>query len=133
MLHGNLIQAPFALIAGIGIGYAVCITESMWTGVIIHFFNNLYAVATEFMIADISNEEKLNKVYYITMGALYAISIAGSVVFVIIRKNRKLKKAETALSTGGKFAAFIFSVPMIISLLIMLALTAQFVEIEWFR
>ncbi len=133
VLHGNLIQAPFALIAGIGIGYAVCITESMWTGVIIHFFNNLYAVATEFMIADISNEEKLNKVYYITMGALYAISIAGSVVFVIIRKNRKLKKAETALSTGGKFAAFIFSAPMIVSLIIMFAMTAQFVEIEWFR
>ena len=30
VLHGNLIQAPFAFIAGLGIGYAVCITGSLW-------------------------------------------------------------------------------------------------------
>ena len=40
VLHGNFIQAPFALIAGIGIGYAVCVTDSIWTGVLIHFCNN---------------------------------------------------------------------------------------------
>ena len=115
VLHGNLIQAPFALIAGIGIGYAVCVTESMWTGVIIHFCNNLYAVVTEFMIADITDEEKLNTVYYITMFALYAVSIAGSVAFVILRKKRRLQRpASSLLGGGGKMAAFILSVPMIL-------------------
>ena len=132
VLHGNLIQAPFALIAGIGIGYAVCVTESLWTGVIIHFCNNFYAVATEFMIADITDEERLNKVYYITLGVLYAVSIIGSVFFVIIRKNRRLSRPVTVLTGARKMAAFMLSVPMIIALIIMLFLTAQYVEINIF-
>lgn len=31
MMHGNLVQAPFAFIVGIGIGYFVIVTGSMWT------------------------------------------------------------------------------------------------------
>lgn len=128
VLHGNLIQAPFALIAGIGIGYAVCVTESMWTGVIIHFCNNLYAVVTEFMIADIPDEERLNTVYYIVMVVLYAVSIAGTVAFVVIRNNCRLLRPASALSGGQKMAAFIFSLPMIAALAVMLAMTAQYVD-----
>lgn len=132
VLHGNLIQAPFALIAGIGIGYAVCITESLWTGVIIHFCNNFYAVITEFMIADIPDEERLNRVYYIVLGVLYAVSIIGSVLFVIIRNKRTLSQPVTSLTGGKKMAAFMLSLPMIIALIIMLYLTAQYVKINMF-
>ena len=132
VLHGNLIQAPFALIAGIGIGYAVCITESLWTGIIIHFCNNFYAVVTEFMIADIPDENMLNKVYYISLIVLYAVSIIGSAVFMIIKNKRTLKKPFTALTAGRKFAAFMLSVPMVIALLIMLYFTSQYVEISLF-
>lgn len=130
VLHCNLIQAPFALIAGIGIGYAVCVTESLWTGVIIHFCNNFYAVLTEFMIADIPNEERLNKVYYITLIVLYAVSIIGSAVFMILKNKRTLSHHVTALTGGRKFAAFLLSVPMAIALLIMLYFTAQYVDFK---
>ena len=132
VLHCNLIQAPFALIAGIGIGYAVCITESLWTGVIIHFCNNFYAVVTEFMIADIPDENMLNKVYYISLIVLYAVSIIGSAVFMIIKNKRTLRKPFTALTAGRKFAAFMLSVPMVIALLIMLYFTSQYIEISLF-
>ena len=44
LMHGNLIQAPFALIAGVGLGYFVISTGSIWTGVVIHFLNNLFSV-----------------------------------------------------------------------------------------
>ena len=33
LVHGNMVQIPFAFIAGIAIGYAVTVTGSMWTGV----------------------------------------------------------------------------------------------------
>ncbi len=133
VLHGNLIQAPFALVAGVAIGYAVCVTESLWTGVIIHFCNNFYSVVTEFMIADIPDEKKLNTVYYITLAVLYAVTIAGSVAFVLIRKNKRLVRPATALSGGQKMLAFMLSAPIIFALIIMLVLTTQFVEINWFK
>ncbi len=129
VLHGNLIQAPFALIAGIGIGYAVCITNSVWTGVLIHTVNNLYSVITEFMIEDIADEAMLNRVYLITTIALYTVSILGSVLFVILKKRRRIMPSFTALSEGRKMFSFVWSIPMIIALIIMYQITKGYVEI----
>lgn len=130
VLHGNLIQAPFALIAGIGIGYAVCITNSIWTGVLIHFCNNFYAVVTEFMLADIADEKTLNVVYYATMIALYVISIAGSALFVVLRKKRRLVPSFTVLSESKKMRTFVLTIPMIIGFVMMLYVTAQYVDFK---
>lgn len=129
VLHGNLIQAPFALIAGIGIGYAVCITNSVWTGVLIHAVNNFYSVVTEFMIEDITDTATLDSVYLIVTVALYAVSILGSAVFIILRKRRRLMPSFTATSDGRKMFSFVWSIPMIIALLIMYHITKLYVEI----
>ena len=125
VLHGNLIQAPFALIAGIALGYDVCITNSIWTGVLIHFCNNLYSVIIEFLIADIADEQLLNRIYIITMIALYAVSILGSVIFVIVKGKRKLMPSFTLISEGQKMKSFLINLPMVIAILIMLKITAQ--------
>lgn len=130
VLHGNLIQAPFALIAGIGIGYAVCITNSIWTGVLIHFCNNFYAVITEFMLADITDEKTLNIAYYGMMIALYVITIAGSAFFVVLRKKRRLVPSFTALSESRKMRAFVLTIPMIVGFIMMLYITAQYVDFK---
>lgn len=128
VLHGNLVQAPFALIAGIGIGYAVCITNSVWTGILIHFCNNFYAVMTEFMIADIADEKTLNIVYYALMAVLTVVSIAGSVWFVILRGKRRIMPSFTVMSEKMKMKTFVKTVPVIIGFLIMLYYTAQYVD-----
>lgn len=125
VLHGNLIQAPFALIAGIALGYAVCITNSIWTGVLIHFCNNLYSVIIEFLIEDIADEQLLNRIYIITMIALYAVSILGSVIFVIVKGKRKLMPSFTLIPEGQKMKSFLINLPMVIAILIMLKITAQ--------
>ncbi len=129
VLHGNLIQAPFALIAGIGIGYAVCITGSVWTGVLIHFCNNLYSVITEFMIEDITNEAVLNQVYIITMAALYAVSILGAILFVVLKGRRKLMPSFTVLREKSKLFAYVLNIPMIIAIVIMFFITLMFVSL----
>ena len=45
LMHGNLLQAPFAFFLGIVISWLVIVTDSLWTGIAIHFMNNLYAVS----------------------------------------------------------------------------------------
>lgn len=129
VLHGNLIQAPFALIAGVGIGYAVCITNSVWTGVLIHFCNNFYSVAVEFMVEDIANEEVLNSVYMIMTAVLYIISILGSILFVIIKGRRKLMPSFTLLRDRSKLFAYVTNIPMIIAFIIMIMITMLFVAV----
>lgn len=44
IMHGNMMQIPVALIAGFALGYFAIATNSIWTGVAIHFANNLLAV-----------------------------------------------------------------------------------------
>ena len=129
ILHGNLVQAPFAFIAGIGIGYAVCITNSVWTGVLIHFCNNFYSVAVEFLVADVTDEAMLNALWNISQVMLYAICIIGSVIFAIVRGRRKLEGAQIQLDTNSKLSAYFVNVPMIFAIIIMLYITAQYVQL----
>lgn len=127
ILHGNLVQAPFAFVAGLGIGYAVCITNSLWTGVLIHFCNNLYSVITAFMVEDIANEELLNRIYMIVLVMLYIVSILGSVIFVMLKEKRKLTPSFTVSSPIQKASSLFINIPMVIAILIMLNITKDYV------
>lgn len=128
VMHGNLIQAPFALIAGVGIGYAVCITNSIRTGILIHFLNNLYSVVLEFLVADIKDENTLNTVYIALMAVLYTVSLIGSVMFFIIKKQRKLMPSFTLINEKEKMKAFILTIPMVIALLLMINVTSNYID-----
>lgn len=129
ILHGNLVQAPFAFIAGLGMGYAVCITNSVWTGVLIHFCNNFYSVLMDFLIADVADEALLNMVWNISQIMLYAVCIVGSVLFALVKGRKRLEPARIRLETGTKTAAYFVNVPMIIAVIIMLTITAQYVHL----
>ncbi|MBQ7595385.1 MAG: CPBP family intramembrane metalloprotease [Clostridia bacterium] len=44
LMHGNMLQIPFAFIAGIALGYFAISTGSIWTSVAIHLCNNLFSI-----------------------------------------------------------------------------------------
>ncbi|MBR3767032.1 MAG: CPBP family intramembrane metalloprotease [Clostridia bacterium] len=48
LVHGNMTQMPFAIIAGVALGYASIVSGSLWTGVIIHFLNNFVSLLNSF-------------------------------------------------------------------------------------
>lgn len=83
LLHGNMVQIPFAFIAGIAIGYAVTVTGSMWTGVLIHFLNNLASIIMQIGIDNCS--ETVSAV--ITMSVVFVIMISGIICAAIYFKN----------------------------------------------
>ena len=110
MMHGNLVQAPFAFIVGIGIGYFVIVTGSMWTGVMIHFCNNMFSG-----VISILYEFLPEKTVNLTRRAR--------------QKNiqTKFRKPRTALSRGERTAAYFINVPMIISIIYLLYTTYTFI------
>ncbi|MBQ9977385.1 MAG: CPBP family intramembrane metalloprotease [Clostridia bacterium] len=68
MMHGNLSQIPFAFILGIAIGFAVIKTDSIWTGVIIHFINNGVSVVLDAIATKTENLQFIgfvNSLYFI--------------------------------------------------------------------
>lgn len=130
VLHGNLIQAPFAFIAGLALGYVCCKTNSLWPGIIIHFLNNLYSVALEIMTEYMQSEELLNTLDRVFETAIITIGILCAAYLFFKLKNNRLNQSNTIIGAGEKTSSLILNAPMIISLIIMLIITSQYVKIK---
>lgn len=48
LIHGNMMQMPFAIVAGMVLGYVYVVTGSIWTSVILHFCNNFLSLLYSF-------------------------------------------------------------------------------------
>ena len=80
------------------------------------------------MVNDIKDEKILERNYEILTVALTVICVILTVLFVFRLNGRRLHKKVTVLGTAGKFKALIFNPPMIIAIIIMIVITAQFVN-----
>ncbi len=100
LMHCNLVQIPFAFIAGVVIGYAVIMTESVWTGVIIHFMNNAFSVTVniiyEFYGMDSWQYKLCDSVFYVVM-------IVGAVMaYFVVKKINDKPLYKSSLINQGK-------------------------------
>lgn len=50
LMHHNMTQVPFAVLAGVALGYCAVVTGSLWITVLIHFLNNFIAVCHSFVL-----------------------------------------------------------------------------------
>lgn len=129
MMHGNMVQIPFAFIAGIAIGYAVLVTGSLWTGVLIHFLNNL--AVTLMQIAYDNCAERTADLVTVALVSMILVSGALCSAFFCKRYARgfRLTRGRYNLLSGGeKASAFLFSVPMLLALGYLVYQTFTFIE-----
>lgn len=99
LMHCNLQQIPFAIMAGIFIGYAVVITDSLWTGIIIHFLNNAFS-ATVTLIGEFYGYESAEM--QASNVAFYAFMAIGIVCTVIYTQKNKPALYKSPLVNSGK-------------------------------
>ncbi len=126
LMHRNAVQGIFAFIAGVVFGYITVATKSVWTAVVIHSLNNgIYVV---FNVVNESNPVLFEKIYPIFLTAVFVIGLGCSVPFLMSSKRLKLKKSPTIPRTKDKLKFFLFTIPMIISIVWMLIYTL-FVQI----
>jgi len=100
LMHCNLMQIPFAMIAGAAIGYAVIATESIWTGIIIHFLNNGFSV----LVSVISAKYPLDSTEYAVCNVLFYLFIGLGIVLTVLhfKKYKTSKLKTTTLINMGK-------------------------------
>lgn len=116
LVHGNLVQIPFAFMVGLAIGYFVIATNSIWVGIIIHFFNNAYSVILSYII--LVNPDLANHVYAIESAVTLVGGAVCMVLFFTLGKREKLKEYNGILSGSERVGAYIATVPMIITIII---------------
>lgn len=127
IMHGNLIQSPFALIAGFALGYLSIKCGSLWVAVIIHAINNGLSVFISYMI-DIVDEKFAMLIQFMI---IYGLAFLGLICFAVFSKRNKqhqLRQNSSLLSNSEMARAFIFTPTMIISLIYMVYITSNFIE-----
>ena len=127
IMHGNLVQAPFALMAGFAIGYFTVKTRTLWTGILIHGVNNFISLVLSYII-EIAGEETAT---LLTAAVIYGFGFAGIIAAMIFSRRNKgisLDSGDTILTSGEKVTAFFLNIPMILAFSLMVYITSNYIE-----
>ena len=126
-LHCNLIQAPFAFLAGIAIGYFTIVTGTVWTGIFIHLINNGISAITAYYIA-IGQEDKGNIIGSLLIYLMIALGIICLVAFRKARGSFSIDK-KPLLTKGERAKAYLITIPMIIAFALICYYTHFYIEL----
>ena len=79
LMHANMTQMPFAILAGVAMGYAAVVTGSLWTSILIHFLNNFVSCVSQIALTRLPEGRGM-----VTDAVLlYAPLLLGAVLFAV--------------------------------------------------
>ena len=119
ILHSNFQQIPFAFLVGLILGYVTVKTNSIWTAVAIHCFNN--AVSVIFDYAFIGNDLAKNLSYVIFL----IVSILMGIFGVYLLRNRAdayILPQKKTNATKGQIFKWFFTSPTIVIFIVVCVL-----------
>ncbi len=112
LMHANMTQVPFAVIAGVALGYCAVVTGSLKTGMAVHFLNNLVSVAVTVAVSH-SGESAANMLSSVL---IYGIIILGLLCFAVyaVKTPRCLRLRRGVYGWIGKKARIVFLSPALL-------------------
>lgn len=124
LLHGNVLQIPFAFFLGLVMGYLVVVTGNIWTAIALHMFNNGLAVVMEYT-GGFMNPDDLGRLDQTVTLALVACGAVGFLALALTRSPylRRPCGGWTSLSGGQKWGAVFSSATFSVAVALMLLLT----------
>lgn len=76
LLHGNIVQIPFAFIVGLGLAFVTIKTSSIVPAIITHFLNNLSSVIISIIEENkLMNEEIADGFYYMFLIIVFILAV----------------------------------------------------------
>ena len=82
LIHGNIMQVPFAAILGVVLGWLMVRTNSIWPAVLLHGVNNLFSVVMQWLDAKFPGHDGWFTV------AFMALCVGGCIVFAVLFVNK---------------------------------------------
>lgn len=124
LMHGNILQVPFAFIVGLVLGYAVIKTDNIWLAVAIHFANNAMANLLDYAMLKIPSPEDQNTLVVVVFAVL---GMAGMLILFLLRARNHpltspLAKNEGNVPTGSQFGVLLTSPAFLISFVLFILL-----------
>ena len=76
LLHGNIVQIPFAFIVGLGLAFVTIKTSSIVPAIITHFLNNLSSVIISIIVENkLMSEEIADGFYYLFLIIVFILAV----------------------------------------------------------
>lgn len=85
MIHGNILQVPFAFMVGIILGYCAVVTGSLWCSIGIHFLNNFLALLQSVVLA--AAGEQAATVYQLVISNICILVGAVCLILYVVRNR----------------------------------------------
>ncbi len=118
IMHGNLLQIPFAFIGGLFFGYLLAETGSILPCVLLHFCNNGLSVLQMFLIRDLPEAAAEHAAY----GMLTLTLVLGIVCLILLLKQNprlfRMEEEPGVLSNKEKFRAVALNPAMLVAYVI---------------
>ena len=130
LMHGNLLQIPFAFIVGLTCGYLAVKTGKIWVAALLHFLNNFMAVVLQYAGINLTDSQT-QKVVAIAFSILGIIGLYSLIALFAagdpgIREDKDRQQPAPAVNKTGA----LLSAPAIIAYLvvsvILIVLTTRF-------
>ncbi|MBR1730844.1 MAG: CPBP family intramembrane metalloprotease, partial [Ruminococcus sp.] len=131
LMHGNIIQIPFAFIVGLALAFLTVKTNSLLPSMAVHFIVNFRSVLLSIFIENNTiSEAALNNIYLIS---LFVVFVLGIISAAILSKRKDFFKLESNKEYPFRYAVkhSILSVGMILFIVLSFINTLQTVSISW--
>ncbi len=127
IMHGNMVQIPYTVVAGLFLGYLAIATGSLWPSIILHFINNFYSVIL-LVAYDNMGDAAGGIASILFIGLFIILGIVGGLLYFPMNYKIKLKNGVDTLKTGEKFSALFLNVPMIFAIIFLLFQTIRTIK-----
>ncbi|MBQ6067480.1 MAG: CPBP family intramembrane metalloprotease [Clostridia bacterium] len=117
LVHGNMLQAPFAIFAGIALGYVNVVSGSMWMNILLHFLNNLISVLYSIALDSAGENGTIILSLLVTYG-IVAVGIVAFIGYALCNRNFMRLRPGTAPRFAKKSAHYWLMPTMVIALLL---------------
>lgn len=129
LMHGNVLQVPFAFIVGLVLGYVTVQTDNIWLAVVIHFCNNAMSTVLQYLQMGMSAEAQ-NRM---TTLVFCVLALVGLLALILLKArgsrlaapvNRNGGGTPTTRHLSGLVSAPAFTIAVIAFILLLLLNTA---------
>ena len=123
MLHGSIIQSPFAFILGLAFGFLALQTGSIWPSVMLHFLNNAYATFQQY--ADLFGRSEVGAMQF-SLVLQMTLLLLGLVAVWFLRTRTDvfapMPNGPCHTLSANRRAGIVFSTPVtVLAILLLLA------------
>ena len=127
VMHGNLVQIPFAFVVGLALGYVVIRTNNLWAAVLIHFFNNFYAGFSS-VVGNLWGYDIYVIMSYACMLFFFLGGFLG-LLYLLRKKRQSFAFTEKGILSFRQKIKAVASAPGVIAALVLLVLETAFMTV----